>query len=115
MDVSAMLSLPIKGVPIQHEMKCKEHCTIDIDKNNSALRYTRFMNKYKQNFGEVITFEEETCFYLYWLCKFVINSPSKRIITYYLPIAIALANKQKIALAPFFLGSVYRTMFLVTT
>ncbi len=115
MDVSAMLSLPIKGVPIHHEMKCKEHCIIDIDKNNSALRYTRFMNKYKQNFGEVITFEEETCFYLYWLCKFLINSPSKRIITYYLPIVIALANKHKLALGPFFLGSMYRTMFLATT
>ena len=46
MDVSAMLSLPVEGVPIHHEMKCKEHCTIDIDRNNSALGYTRFMHKY---------------------------------------------------------------------
>ena len=49
MDVSAMLSLPIEGVPIQHEMKCKEHCTIDIDRNNCALGYTRFMHKYMRN------------------------------------------------------------------
>jgi hypothetical protein len=92
MDVSAMLTLPIKGIPIHHEMKCKQHCTIDIDKNHSALGYTRFMQKHMKNFGDVITFEEETCFYLFWLRKFLINSPSKRIITYYLPIAIALAN-----------------------
>ena len=114
MDVSAMLSLPIEGILVHHEMKCKQHCTIDIDKNHSTLGYTHFMQKYMQNFGEAITFEEETCFYLYWLYKFLINSPSKRIITYYLPIAIALANKHKLALTPFFLGSVYRTMFLVT-
>ena len=115
MDVFARLSLPIEGVPIHHEMKCKEHCTIDIYRNNSALGYTRFMHKYMQKFDEVITFVEETCFYLYWLCKFLINSPSNRIITYYLPIVIALANKHKLALVPFFLGSVYRTMFHVTT
>ena len=115
LDVSAMLSLPIEGFSIHHDMKCKEHDKIDIDRTNSALGYTRFLTKYKQNFGEVITFEEETCFYLYWLCKFLINSPSKRIITYYLPLVIALANKHKLALGPFFLGSMYRTMFLATT
>jgi hypothetical protein len=115
MDVSAMLSLPIEGIPIHHEMKCTQHCTIDIDTNGAALGYTRFMQKHKKHFDDVITFEEETSFYLFWLCKFLINSPSKRIITYYLPIAIALANKHKLALAPFFLGSVYRSMFLFTT
>ena len=72
------------------------------------------MQKHKKHFDDVITFEKETCFYLFWLCKFLINSPLKRIITYYLPIAIALANKHKLALAPFFLGSVYRSMFLFT-
>ena len=115
MDVSTMLSLPIEGVPIHHEMNCTQSSTIDIDTNGSALGYTRFMQKYKKHFDEVITFEEETCFYLFWLCKFLINSPSKKIITYYLPIAIALANKHKLALAPFFLASVYRSMFLFTT
>ena len=115
MDVSAMLSFPIESIPIHHEMKCKQHCTIDIDKNNSTLGYSHFTQKHMQNFGDVITFEEETCFYLFWLCKFVINSPSKRIITYYLPIAIALANKYKLVLAHFFLSSVYRSMFLITT
>ena len=73
------------------------------------------MNKCKQRNDEVITFEEETCFYLYWFCKFLINSSSKRVVTYYLPIAVALANRHKVALGPFFLGSVYRTMFLATT
>jgi hypothetical protein len=115
MDISTMLSLPIEGIPIHHEMKCKQHCTIDIDKNHYALGYTRFMQKHMRNFGDIITFEEETCFYLFWLCKFLINSPSKRIITYYLPIAIAFANKHKLALPPFFLSSVYRSMFLITT
>jgi hypothetical protein len=110
MDVSAMLSLPIEGIPIHHEMKCTQYSTIDLDTNGSALGYTRFMQKHKKHFDEAITFEEETCFYLFWLCKFLINSPSKRIVTYYLPIAIALANKHKLALAPFFLVSVYRSV-----
>ena len=114
MDVSAMLSLPIEGIPIHHEMKCTQYSTIDLDTNGSTLGYTRFMQKHKKHFDDVITFKEETCFYLFWLCKFLINSPLKRIITYYLPIAIALANKHKLALAPFFLGSVYRSMFLFT-
>ena len=106
-----MLSLPIEGIPIHHEMKCTQYSTIDIDTNGSALGYTRFMQKHKKHFDEVITFEEEACFYLFWLCKFLINSSSKRIVTYYLPIAIALANKHKLALVPFFLGSIYRSMF----
>ncbi len=110
-----MLSLPIKGVSIHHDMNCKEHDKTDIDRTNYALGYTRFLNKYKHNFDEVITLEEKTCFYLYWICKFLINSSSKRIVTYYLPIAIALANRHKLALGHFFLGFVYRTLFLATT
>jgi hypothetical protein len=115
MDIFAMLSLPIKGIPIHHEMKCTQFSTIDIYTNGFALGCTRFMQKYKKHFDEVITFEDETCFYLFWLCKFLINSPLRRIVTYYLPIAITLANKHKLALAPFFLGSIYRSMFLFTT
>jgi hypothetical protein len=72
------------------------------------------MQTYKRHSDETITFEEETCFYLFWLCKFLINSSSKRIVTCYLPIAMAFANKHKLALAPFFLGFVYRSMFLFT-
>ena len=59
MDVFAMLSLPIEGIPIHHEMKCKQHCTIDIDKNHAALGYTRFMQKHMQNFGDVITLKKK--------------------------------------------------------
>ena len=73
------------------------------------------MQKHKKHFDDVITFEEETCFYLFWLFKFLINSSSKRIVTYYLPIAMALDNKHKLALAPFFLSFVHRSMFLFTT
>ena len=115
MDVSAMLSLPIEGIPIHHGMKCKQHSTIDIDTKGTALGYTRFMQTYKKHSTEAITFEEETCFYLFWLFKFLINSSSKRIVTYYLPIAMALDNKHKLALAPFFLSFVHRSMFLFTT
>ena len=43
MDVSTMLSLPIEGILVHHEMKCKQHSTIDIDTKGSALGYTRFM------------------------------------------------------------------------
>ena len=115
MDVFAMLSLPIEGIPIHHEMKCQQQPAIDLDTHGTALAYTKFMQKYKKHSTEPITFEEETCFYLFWLCKFLINSSSKRIVTYYLPIAMALANNQKLALAPFFLGFVYRSMFLFAT
>ena len=115
MDVSAMLSLPIKGIPIHHGMKCQQQPAIDIDTHGTTLTYTKFMQKYKKHSTDLITFEEETCFYLFWLCKFLINSSSKRIVTYYMPIAMALANNQKLALAPFFLGFVYRSMFLFTT
>ena len=98
-----------------HEMKCQQQPAIDLDTHGTALAYTKFMQKYKKHSTEPITFEEETCFYLFWLCKFLINSASKRIVTYYLPIAMALANNKKLALAPFFLGFVYRLMFLFTT
>ena len=77
-----MLSLPIEGILVHHEMKCKQHSTIDIDTKGSALGYTRFMQTYKKHSDEAITFEEETCFYLLWLCKFLINSSSKRFVTF---------------------------------
>ena len=34
MDVSAMLSLPIKGIPIHHGMKCQQQPAIDIDRKS---------------------------------------------------------------------------------
>jgi hypothetical protein len=65
MDVSAMFSLPIEGIPIHHGMKCIQHSTIEIDTKGTALAYTKFMQKYKKHSIEPITFEEETCFYLF--------------------------------------------------
>jgi hypothetical protein len=49
MDVSAILSLPIEGTPIHHEMKCTQYCTIDIDTNGATLGYTRFYAKTQKN------------------------------------------------------------------
>ena len=45
MDVSAMLSLPIEGIPIHHGMKCTQHCIIEIDTKGTTLAYTKFMQK----------------------------------------------------------------------
>jgi hypothetical protein len=46
-------------------MKCKQQPTIDIDTKGTALAYIKFMQKYKKHSIEAITFEEETCFYLF--------------------------------------------------
>ena len=50
MDFSAILSLPIEGISIHHEMKCTQFSTIDIDTNGFAIVYTRLMQKYKKTF-----------------------------------------------------------------
>jgi hypothetical protein len=109
-DVFAMLGLPSDGIAIHHDFEFKHSETVVIDKTESALAYTRFLAKYRKTGDAIITFEEEVFFYLYWLCKFLINVSSKRIVNYYIPIALALANN-KLALGPFFLGIVYKTMY----
>jgi hypothetical protein len=110
-DVFAMLGLPSDGIAIHHDFEFKYSETVVIDKTEPALAYTRFLAKHRKTGDAIITFEEEVCFYLYWLCKFLINVSSKRIVNYYILIALALANNNKLASGPFFLGIVYRTMY----
>ncbi len=61
-----------------------------------------------------VTYKEECCFYLLWICKFPACTSSKRVINYYLPIARCLANGILIDMGSFLLGELYRAMFLLS-
>jgi hypothetical protein len=55
--------------------------------NNIPLNYYDFIKAMKGSTSSPITYKEECCFYLFWICKFLACTSSKRVINYYLPIA----------------------------
>ena len=62
-----------------------------------------------------VSYKEECCFYLFWICRFLACISSKRVINYYLPIAWCLENSVLVDMSSFLLGELYRAMFLLST
>jgi hypothetical protein len=83
--------------------------------NGVPLNYNDFIKAMKGAANSPVTYKEECCFYLFWICKFLAFTSSKRVINYYLPIARCLANGTPIDLCSFVLGKLYRAMFLLST
>ena len=55
--------------------------------NGVSLNYNDFIKETKGSGATPVTYKEECCFYLFWICKFLASTSSKRVINYYLPIA----------------------------
>ena len=83
--------------------------------NGISLNYNYFIKEVKGFVNSLVTYKEECCFYLFWICKFLTCTSSKWVINYYLPIAQCLANGFPVDLSSFILGELYRTMFLLST
>ena len=79
------------------------------------MGYTEFIKHAKGTGALPVTYKEECLFYLYWICRFLACTSSKRVINYYLPIARYLANGVPVDMASFLLGELYRAMFLLST
>jgi hypothetical protein len=83
--------------------------------NGVSLSYNDFIKQMKGSGASPVTYKEECCFYLFWICRFLACTSSKRVISYYLPIARYLANDTSVDMSSFLLGELYRSMFLLST
>uniref|UniRef100_A0A2N9GGW9 Aminotransferase-like plant mobile domain-containing protein n=1 Tax=Fagus sylvatica TaxID=28930 RepID=A0A2N9GGW9_FAGSY len=83
--------------------------------NGVPMSYNDFIKHIKGAGASPISYKEECCFYLLWICKFLACTSSKWVINYYLPIARCLANGVPVDMSSFLLGELYRAMFLLST
>ena len=83
--------------------------------NGVPLSYNEFIKHMKGSGASPVSYKEECCFYLLWICRFLACTSSKRVINYNLPIGRCLANGVPVNMSSFLLGKLYRAMFLLST
>ena len=113
-DVFALLSLCPMGV-LAHPLMAVGTGPNDDILNGVPLSYNDFIKHMKGANVSPVSYKEECCFYLLWICKFLACTSSKRVINYYLPIARCLVNGIPVDMSLFLLGELYRAMFLLNT
>jgi hypothetical protein len=113
-DVFALLCLHPMGAFTHNLMAASKGPEEDI-LNGIPLNYNDFIKAVKGSTNLHVTYKEERCFYLFWICKFLACTSSKQVINYYLPIARCLANGTPVDLGSFVLGELYQFMFLLST
>lgn len=79
----------------------------------SYLTYLIFIFRQIDHGTDPITFQEETFFYLYWICKFLVCNSSKWITLGFAHIAVTLAKGKRLAFSPLILALLYRCIFLL--
>jgi hypothetical protein len=113
-DVFALLSLRPMGA-IAHPSMAVGKGPEDDFLEGVPLGYNEFIKHVKGAGTSPVTYKEECLFYLFWICRFLACTSSKRVISYYLPIARCLANGAPVDMVSFLLGELYRAMFLLST
>lgn len=68
-----------------------------------GFSYTQFLSLHHRNKFTVPSMHEKIAFYLFWVCKFLLDVPGFKITRKYLPLAVCLAQGKIMALAPLFL------------
>jgi hypothetical protein len=112
-DVFALLGLRPMGA-IAHPLMAVGTGPEDDFLKGVPMGYTEFIKHAKGTDASPVTYKEECLFYLYWICRFLACTSSKRVINYYLPIARCLANGVPVDMASFLLGELYRAMLLLS-
>jgi hypothetical protein len=113
-DVFALLSLRPMGA-MAHPSMAVGTGPEDNFLKGVPLGYNEFIKHVKGAGASPVTYKEECLFCLFWICRFLACTSSKRVISYYLPIARCLANGVPVDMASFLLGELYRAMFLLST
>ena len=113
-DVFALLGLRPMGAMAHPLMAVGTDPDDDLLKG-MPLGYNDFIKHAKGTGASPVSYKEECLFYLFWICKFLACTSSKRVINYYLPIAQCLANGIPVDMSSFLLGELYRAMFLLST
>ena len=113
-NVFALLSLRPIGA-LAHPLMVVGTSLDDDIFNGVPLSYNDFIKHMKGAGASPVTYNEECCFYLLWICKFLTCTSSKRVINYYLSIARCLVNSVPVDMSSFLLGELYQAMFLLST
>nr|CAD1821593.1 unnamed protein product [Ananas comosus var. bracteatus] len=75
------------------------------------LAYTKFIHRFAGQSPASVSKKEHTAFLLYWLCHNLFCTRSQKINRDFVPIAVTLANGEKLALDTYFLSFVYKEIF----
>uniref|UniRef100_A0A2N9FED4 Aminotransferase-like plant mobile domain-containing protein n=1 Tax=Fagus sylvatica TaxID=28930 RepID=A0A2N9FED4_FAGSY len=108
-DVFALLGLSPMGA-IAHPLMAVGSGPEDDFLKGMPMGYTEFIKHAKGVGASPVTYKEECLFYLFWICRFLACTSSKRVISYYLPISRCLANGIPVNMASFSLGELYRAL-----
>lgn len=113
-DIYNLLNLPTDGELLysgfSDPSRNKFACSLDA----SQLAYLTFISQQMGHDNDLITFQEETSFYLYWICKFLLCNSSKRATLGFAHIVVASTKGKRLALSPFILTILYRCLFTLT-
>lgn len=109
LDLSALVGLRPCGTPFDAVVADSisipdDNYGIEITKHPSFSSFIREHN----NIEGAVTDEEHAAFLHYWLCRYLLCSPSFKIIKTNLPLAVALSRGESYALGPLVLAYLYR-------
>nr|XP_011461809.1 PREDICTED: uncharacterized protein LOC101301378 [Fragaria vesca subsp. vesca] len=109
LDLSALVGLRPCGAPFDVVVADSipipdDICGIQITQSPNFPSFIREHNKIEG----AVTDEEHVAFLHYWLCRYLLCSPSFKIIKANLPLAVALSRGESYALGPVVLAYLYR-------
>lgn len=77
-NIYHLLNIPLDGDIIFSNFKDFSRSSFNCPSESSRLSYTSFLAREIGKPDSDVTFQEVCSFYLYWLCKFVVCSSTKR-------------------------------------
>ncbi|PRQ32684.1 putative protein-serine/threonine phosphatase [Rosa chinensis] len=109
LDLSALVGLR----PCGAQFDAVVADSISIPEDNYGIEVNQFSSfpsfiREHNNIEGAVTDEEHVAFLLYWLCRYLLCSPSFKIIKTNLPLAVALSRGESYALGPLVLAYLYR-------
>ena len=108
LDLAALFSLPPYREEFSPILKVDiTKCSISFKKEH--ISYGPFINM-KIKSTPILDRAEHIIFLLYWLCQFIGCPNSIKVTKEFLPLAVALADGQKLAIGSFVLSQFYRGM-----
>ncbi|XP_051135421.1 uncharacterized protein LOC127254373 [Andrographis paniculata] len=121
MDVAIVAHLPIVGddpvlVSFEGRELSPDHAGWALARLAKKERgWTSFITKFSGEEGTPMSELEHTTFLLFWLCRYIILSPFKLVLSSQVDLAIHLANGQFFSLGTLFLANLFEGLSLVST
>nr|CAD1842068.1 unnamed protein product [Ananas comosus var. bracteatus] len=112
LDLAAIAGLRPHGTEVNAGMEV-DFSIFNVSFDNS-LAFTSFIDRFNGKEGPVSD-QEHVAFLLYWICRYLVCTKSLKIVKEFLKLSICLAEGQFIALGPFVLSQLYRSLASVVS